>query len=181
MTAKKNQSHILISSNEIAQKLTRIGYEIIERNQDINQLALIGIKTRGAVMASRIAETIKKATAQSVDYGMLDVTLYRDDFGTNNRSVPTTSQIDFSIEAKKLIIVDDVLFTGRTINAAIRALFDLGRPDSIQLAVLIDRGHRELPIRPDYCGKNLPTQYIERVFVRLMETDGEDVVLALGG
>ncbi len=155
--------------------LVRITHEILERNGGGDNLCVIGIRTRGVPMASRIAENIKKFEGTAVPVGSLDITLYRDDLTLlSDMPVVRGSDIPFPIEGKKVILVDDVLYTGRTVRAAIEALFRLGRPAAIRLAVMIDRGHRELPIRADYVGKNVPTSRAETVAVRLTETDGED-------
>ncbi|MCX7695967.1 MAG: bifunctional pyr operon transcriptional regulator/uracil phosphoribosyltransferase PyrR [Caloramator sp.] len=168
----------LLDENSIRRTLIRLSHEIIEKNKGVSDIALIGIKTRGVPIAKRIAEFIKQFEGVDVPVGVLDITLYRDDL-TEKYEDPKINEtkVDFDIKNKKLILVDDVLFTGRTVRAALDAIVDLGRPKSIQLAVLIDRGHRELPIRADYVGKNVPTSLSEIVHVHLKEIDGEDVVL----
>jgi pyrimidine operon attenuation protein/uracil phosphoribosyltransferase len=161
----------------ISRALDRIAHEIIERNLSLSSVALVGVRTRGVPLAKRIAEFIKNAAGESVATGILDITLYRDDLGIiNEHPVINSTEINFSVSDKTVIIVDDVLFTGRTVRAAIDAIMEYGRPKKIQLAALVDRGHRELPIRADYVGKNLPTAKSEKVVVNLMETDGDDSV-----
>lgn len=159
--------------------LTRITYEIIERNHSIQDIALVGIKTRGIYIAQRIATRLKQLEQIDVPVGELDITLYRDDMKVNAQDEPElhSSNIPFSIEGKEVILVDDVLFTGRTIRAAMDAVMDFGRPRKISLAVLVDRGHRELPIRADYVGKNIPTAMTEEIVVEVEEVDGEDRIL----
>lgn len=164
---------------KMRQTITRMAHEIVERNKDIDDLVIVGIVTRGAVLAGRLAKELKKITEMDVPSGSLDTTLYRDDYQSKGAALSAKkTDIPFSITDKLVLLVDDVLFTGRTINAAITGLFDLGRPKSVQLAALIDRGHRELPIRPDYTGKSVPTQYVEKVRVRFRECDGKDIVVS---
>ncbi|MDC3412854.1 bifunctional pyr operon transcriptional regulator/uracil phosphoribosyltransferase PyrR [Aquibacillus sp. 3ASR75-11] len=163
----------------IQRALTRIAHEILERNKGVNDLILVGIKTRGVPLAKRLKDKIVQIEGVEVPTGELDITLYRDDLSTvDDRKEPKINKthIEDSIEGKKLILVDDVLFTGRTVRAAMDAIVDQGRPSSIQLAVLIDRGHRELPIRADYVGKNVPTSQDEVITVQLNETDQSDEV-----
>ena len=158
--------------------LTRIAHEILERNQGGRDLALVGIRTRGVILARRIAEKIRGIEGMNVPVGTLDITLYRDDLGMlTEQPVIKGTEIPFSVAEKSVVLVDDVLFTGRTIRAALDAIMDLGRPRLIQLAVLVDRGHRELPLRADYVGKNLPTSRRELVQVLLREEDGQDRVV----
>ena len=157
--------------------LTRVAHEILEKNGGAAQLAFVGLRTRGITLAQRLAAKIAAIDGATVPVGTLDITLYRDDLGIRGTPVVRGTDIPFSIKGKTVILVDDVLFTGRTIRAALDAIIDLGRPQAIQLAILIDRGHRELPIRPDYVGKNLPTSRREAVAVRLREHDGEDRVV----
>ncbi len=157
--------------------LTRIAHEILERNGGAKDLAFVGLRTRGITLAQRLAAKIASIDGAQLPVGTLDITLYRDDLDMRGAPVIRGTDIPFSIKNKTVVLVDDVLFTGRTIRAALDALIDLGRPRSIQLATLIDRGHRELPIRPDYVGKNLPTSRRESVAVRLKEHDGEDRVV----
>ena len=158
--------------------LVRVAHEILERNKGATELALIGIRTRGAVIAQRLAQEIEAIDRHPVKVGILDITLYRDDLSriTPNPVVRAT-EIAFDVAELHLILVDDVLFTGRTIRAALNALTDIGRPKTIQLAVLVDRGHRELPVRADYVGKNIPTHLREHVEVRLREIDEAEEVL----
>jgi pyrimidine operon attenuation protein/uracil phosphoribosyltransferase len=164
----------------IDRALTRIAHEILEKSQGTERLALVGIKTRGVTLAHRIAEKICAIERRTPPVGALDITLYRDDLGMlAEQPVVKGTEITFPLKEKTVVLVDDVLFTGRTIRAALDALIDLGRPKMIQLAVLVDRGHRELPIRPDYVGKNLPTSRRETVAVKLTEEDGEDRVVLL--
>ena len=156
--------------------ITRLAHEIIERNRGVDDVAVVGLRTRGAFIAERIQRKIIEIEGKDVPLGVLDVTLYRDDFRKRlKQPVIQVTDIPFSIDEKNVILVDDVLFTGRTIRAALDALMDLGRPLSVQLAVLIDRGHRELPIRADYVGKNVPTSIGEEIQVRLHEIDEEDL------
>ena len=168
----------LLDADAIRRAVVRIAHEIIECNKGTERLALVGVRTRGAVLAQRLAKAIEQIEGQRVPVGALDITLYRDDLSrlTPNPVVQATD-IPFDIADLRLVLVDDVLFAGRTVRAALDALIDLGRPEAIQLAVLIDRGHRELPIRADYVGKNVPTSLKERVEVRLQETDGKDEVM----
>ena len=171
-------SSTLLNSKDISRAVSRISHEILERNHGAGNIALVGIRTRGVVISQRLREKIKEIENVTVDHGVLDITLYRDDLadGIHNPELKKT-EIPFALEGKHIILCDDVLFTGRTIRAAIDALMDFGRPSSVQLAVLIDRGHRELPIRPDYVGKNIPTAKSKRVQVLLTEEDGEDRVI----
>jgi len=158
--------------------LTRISHEILERNSGAASLAFVGLRTRGVTLAARLADRIAAIDGTKVPVGALDITLYRDDLGLKGDQPQVRgTDIPFPVKGRTIVLVDDVLFTGRTIRAALDALIDLGRPKMIQLAVLIDRGHRELPIRPDYVGKNLPTSRRETVAVRLKEHDGEDRVV----
>lgn len=156
----------------------RIAHEILEKNKGTQGLCLIGIRNRGVFLAQRLAESIKKIENTDVPVGALDITLYRDDLTLiSQQPVVHKTEIDFDISDKNVILVDDVLYTGRTIRAALDALIDFGRPKLIQLAVLVDRGHRELPVRADFVGKNIPTAKNETVEVRLLETDGKDEVI----
>jgi pyrimidine operon attenuation protein / uracil phosphoribosyltransferase len=175
-----SESKVILDSASIRRALTRIAHEIIERNKGVEDCVLVGIKTRGIYLARRLAERILQIEGQVVPIGELDITLYRDDL-TEKQEHPEVRNTHLpEITGKKVILVDDVLFTGRTVRAAMDALIDRGRPQMIQLAVLIDRGHRELPIRPDYVGKNLPTARSEIVAVSLEEVDpGEDRVVIL--
>ena len=168
---------LVFNSKDISRAITRITHEILEKNKGATNLALIGIRTRGVFLAKRIKEKITTIENIAVDFGVIDITLYRDDFasGKVNTTIEKTN-ISFPIDGKHIILIDDVLFTGRTIRAAIDAIIDFGRPSTVQLAVLIDRGHRELPIRPDYVGKNIPTSKTSRVQVLLNEEDDVDEV-----
>src|SRR6185436_2902653 len=157
--------------------LTRISHEILERNGGAKDLAFVGLRTRGVTLAQRLATKLATIDGTTVPVGTLDITLYRDDLDMRGAPVIRGTDIPFSIKNKTVVLVDDVLYTGRTIRAALDALIDLGRPMMIQLAILIDRGHRELPIRPDFIGKNLPTSKRESVAVWLREHDGEDRVV----
>jgi pyrimidine operon attenuation protein / uracil phosphoribosyltransferase len=173
----KEKSAVL-DQETMSRSLVRMAHEIIEKNKGIANLCLIGIRTRGVHIANRLAENIKKIEGKGVPVGTLDITLYRDDLTLiSYQPVVHKTEISFDISGKDLILVDDVLYSGRTIRAALDALIDLGRPNTIQLAVLIDRGHRELPIRPDFVGKNIPTAKNETVQVRLTEVDGADEVI----
>ena len=168
---------VVLHEEEIERALTRIAHEIVERNPDAPAPALVGIHRRGAVLARRLHPLLEELLGAAVPLGDLDIGFYRDDLvGRSDAPVLHASHIEFDVNALTVVIVDDVLFTGRTVRAAIEALFDYGRPDRVQLAVLVDRGHRELPIRPDYVGKNLPTSRAEHVHVRLREIDEVDEV-----
>jgi len=170
----------VMDADRIARTLTRIAHEIVERNKGVEDLALVGIRTRGVPIARRVARTLKDITGDDVPTGALDITLYRDDLmrhAVGPQPVVRRTEIPFSIDNRKIILVDDVLYTGRTIRAALDALIDFGRPRAIQLVVLVDRGHRELPIKADYVGKNIPTARRESVQVRVQEIDGADEVI----
>lgn len=167
----------IMDGDAIRRALTRISHEIIERNKGVEDVLLVGICRRGFPLAQRIAALIEKFEGVKVPVGSLDITLYRDDLTSlGYNPVIHGTQIDFEMTDKTVVLVDDVLYTGRTIRAALDAIIDLGRPKAIQLAVLIDRGHRELPIRADYAGKNVPTSHLENVLVLLDEYDGRDGV-----
>lgn len=172
----------LMDSEQIRRAVIRIAHEILERNKGIEDVCLVGIRTRGAVLAERLRQSIREIESLDVPTGILDINLYRDDLTLIDRQPEVRETlIDFDIAGKKVVLVDDVLFTGRTIRAALDALVDLGRPACIQLAVLIDRGHRELPIRADFVGKNIPTAKTQDVKVVLMESDErEDAVVVEG-
>ena len=164
----------------MSRALTRIAHEILERNRGLDELALVGIRTRGVPIARRLARALHEINGDDVPTGALDITLYRDDLmrhAVGPQPVIRRTEIPFSIDDRKILLVDDVLYTGRTIRAALDALIDFGRPRAIQLVVLVDRGHRELPIKADYVGKNLPTSLKESVQVRLLEIDGVDEVV----
>ena len=167
----------VLDETALDRALTRIAHEILEKNGGAKDLAFVGLRTRGVSLAHRLAAKLAQIDGTTLPVGALDITLYRDDLGMRGTPVIRGTDISFSIKDKTVILVDDVLFTGRTIRAALDAIIDLGRPTAIQLACLIDRGHRELPIRPDYIGKNLPTSRRESVAVRLREHDGEDRVV----
>lgn len=169
----------ILDEQAISRAITRIAHEIIERNKGIDECILVGIKTRGAFIAKRLAEKIEKIEGRPIMKGELDITLYRDDLSIKTKNLePLVQQVDIkhSILGKKVILIDDVLYTGRTVRAAMDAVMDLGRPSQIQLAVLIDRGHRELPIRADFVGKNIPTSSDERIVVEMIESDQVDRV-----
>ncbi len=168
----------VLDEGALERALTRIAHEILERNGGAANLAFVGLRTRGVTLAQRLADRIAAIDGTKVPVGALDITLYRDDLGLKtDQPMVRGTDIPFPVTGKTIVLVDDVLFTGRTIRAALDAIIDLGRPKMIQLAILIDRGHRELPIRPDYVGKNLPTSRRESVAVRLKERDGEDRVV----
>lgn len=166
----------IIDKMTMSRALTRITYEIIERHKGIDDIVLVGIKTRGIYLANRIAERLKQLEGKDIPVGELDITLYRDDNHEIKKEEPTINDtnVPFPLENKEVILIDDVIFTGRTIRAALDAIMDLGRPDKISLAVLVDRGHRELPIRADYVGKNIPTSKSEQIIVAVEEVDGHD-------
>jgi len=168
----------IIDSEGLQRTVARLALEIIERNRGVDKIAVVGVRTRGATLAERIVAKIEELEGRKVPYGVLDITLYRDDFRKRlKQPVVQITDIPFEIDDIDVILVDDVLFTGRTTRAALEALMDFGRPASIQLAVLVDRGHRELPLTADYVGKKIPTSIGEEVRVRLQEIDGEDCVL----
>jgi len=179
MRVMKEKAKIL-DKDALNRSLIRIAHEILEHNKGTDCLCLVGIRSRGVYIAQRLSGCIKKIENVDVPVGILDITLYRDDL-TLIASQPLVhkTEIDFDITGKTLVLVDDVLYTGRTVRAALDALVDFGRPKSIQLAVLIDRGHRELPVRADYVGKNIPTAKNETVEVRLSETDGKDEIVII--
>jgi pyrimidine operon attenuation protein/uracil phosphoribosyltransferase len=168
-----------MDADRIGRTLARIAHEILERNRGVEQLALVGIRTRGVPLARRLAHAIREINQHDVPTGALDITLYRDDLmrtAVGAQPVIRRTEIPFSIDDKRILLVDDVLYTGRTIRAALDALIEFGRPKAIQLIVLVDRGHRELPIKADYVGKNLPTSVSQSVQVHLAEVDGRDEV-----
>ncbi len=171
------QKTVIMDESAISRAITRISHEIIEKNKGIENLVLIGIQRRGVPLAKRIAEKIKSVENSEIPVGILDITLYRDDLSLlNEHPVINGTEINFDIVNKKVVLVDDVIYTGRTVRAAIDAIMDINRPQMIQLAVIIDRGHRELPIRADYVGKNVPTSRSEIVHVNVLEIDGENSV-----
>jgi len=170
---------VVLDADRISRSLARIAHEILERNPAIGELALVGIRTRGVPLARRLARAIHDINGHDVPTGALDITLYRDDLmrhAVGTQPVIRRTEIPFSIDDKRILLVDDVLYTGRTIRAALDALIEFGRPKSIQLVVLVDRGHRELPIKADYVGKNVPTSLVQSVQVHLLEIDGRDEV-----
>ena len=170
----------VLSPDRLERSLRRISHEILERNaSNLGELALVGVLTRGVPLARRISDNIRRFEGLDVPVGSLDITLHRDDLAEDEPEVYGTC-VPFKVAGRNVILVDDVLFTGRTARAAMDALLELGRPATIQLAILVDRGHRELPIRADYVGKNVPTSPGERVSVKLVETDGEDGVITVG-
>lgn len=171
------QERVVLERDEIERAVTRIAHEIIEADGPVSALRIVGIQRRGAVLAARLVSRIEELSGKSVPLGLLDIGFYRDDLGSRPDAPQVhATEIDFEVEGATVVIVDDVLYTGRTVRAAIDAIFSYGRPDRIQLAVLADRGHRELPIRPDFVGKNLPTSLTERVYVRVDEIDGVEQV-----
>ncbi|MFH1502000.1 MAG: bifunctional pyr operon transcriptional regulator/uracil phosphoribosyltransferase PyrR [Candidatus Eisenbacteria bacterium] len=168
----------VMDADDIRRAVTRIAHEILERNGGIESLALIGIQTRGSFLARRVAESIAEIEGEPVPVGILDITLYRDDLQTvAEQPVVNESDIPFDVQGKTIVLVDDVLYTGRTVRAALDEIVDFGRPKSVQLAALVDRGHRELPIRADYVGKNVPTASSEVISVMMVEKDDSDEVL----
>ena len=172
------QKKVVMDAEGIDRSLTRIASEILEKNKGGDELVLVGIRTGGVFLAERLQRKISSIEGKEIPFGILDITLYRDDLSTSHRK-PRLGKTDipFSLDGRKVVLVDDVLFTGRTIRAAMDALIDFGRPKLIQLAVLIDRGHRELPIRADFVGKNLPSSLWQAVSVNLTEKDGKDEVV----
>nr|WP_275451089.1 bifunctional pyr operon transcriptional regulator/uracil phosphoribosyltransferase PyrR [Cytobacillus firmus] len=173
------QKAIVLDDQAIRRALTRIAHEIIEKNKGIENCILIGIRTRGIYLANRLAERIEQIEGAKIDVGEIDITLYRDDLTKkteNQEPLVKGSDVPKDINDQKVILIDDVLYTGRTVRAALDALIDIGRPSQIQLAVLVDRGHRELPIRADYVGKNIPTSSSEKIVVELKEVDENDQV-----
>ena len=189
MSAAQDASgKLLLDGDALRRTLVRIAHEIVERNPDLAKLALVGIHTRGVSLAQRLRRLIEEFAGVEVALGTVDITFHRDDVAVRQGAAPLSPQpvvkatrLDFPLEGMTCVLVDDVLYTGRTIRAAIEALFSYGRPARVQLAVLVDRGHRELPIRPDYVGKNLPTARKERIQVQLVEVDEVDRVLLIPG
>jgi pyrimidine operon attenuation protein / uracil phosphoribosyltransferase len=182
--APEMSGKVLLDAEALSRTLSRIAHEIIEADPELDEVALVGIQTRGVPLAQRLARLIEERAGQAPELGAVDITFYRDDVHVRGGEAPLHAQpivretlLDFPLEGRTVVLVDDVLYTGRTIRAAVEALFDYGRPARVQLAVLVDRGHRELPIRPDYVGKNLPTGRHERIQVQLVEVDEVDSVL----
>lgn len=177
MLAKEIKSEIM-NEADIKRALTRMAHEILEKNHGGEDLVLLGVRTRGVYVAERLAAVIEQVENVKVPVGVLDITLYRDDIAAKG-GIPIVgeSKVNFDLNGKKVILCDDVLYTGRTVRAALDAVFDLGRPSFVRLAVLVDRGHRELPVRADYVGKNIPTSHRETVEVRFDECDGYDTVI----
>jgi pyrimidine operon attenuation protein/uracil phosphoribosyltransferase len=178
------QGKTLLDADGLGRTLSRIAHEIIEGNPELDEIALVGIQTRGVPLARRLARLIEERAGVAPDVGTVDITFHRDDVSVRRGEAPLAAQpvvratqVDFPLDGRTVVLVDDVLYTGRTIRAAIETLFDYGRPARVQLAVVVDRGHRELPIRPDYVGKNLPTARDERIQVQLVEVDEVDAVL----
>lgn len=167
----------VMDREDVERAIKRIAHEVLEKNRGSDDLVLLGIQTRGVPLADRLALALESIEGSAVAVGSLDIGMYRDDLDQRPKTELGTTSVPVPIGGKTVILVDDVLYTGRTIRAALDALADIGRPSRVQLAVLIDRGHRELPIRPDYIGKNVPTSHSERVSVRLIERDGEDGVV----
>jgi pyrimidine operon attenuation protein/uracil phosphoribosyltransferase len=175
---KKIEKTVLMDADGVRRVITRIAHEIVERNKGVENIMLVGIRTRGVPLAERVADEIEKIEKVRPPVGVLDITLYRDDLSTMDyQPIVRPTEMPVDIGGRTIILVDDVLFTGRTIRSALDALIDMGRPRSIQLAVLVDRGHRELPIRADYVGKNVPTAARETVNVLLSDVDGDEKVV----
>ncbi len=171
---------VVMAADQVARTVTRIAHEIVERHRTLDDVALVGIRTRGVPIARRLSAVLHDITSATVPTGVLDITLYRDDLmrhPVGPQPILRKTEIEFSIDDRRILLVDDVLYTGRTIRAALDALIDFGRPRSIELVVLVDRGHRELPIKADYVGKNLPTSLRQSVQVRLEEVEGVDEVV----
>jgi pyrimidine operon attenuation protein/uracil phosphoribosyltransferase len=179
MSASEITGRLLLDEADLQRTLRRIAHEIVEKHPDLGELALVGIHTRGVHLAERLADLIERFSDVRVPTGALDISFYRDDVRVHPQPVVRATRLEFPIDDRSVVLVDDVLFTGRTIRSAIEALFGFGRPRRVQLAVLVDRGHRELPIRPDYVGKNLPTARGERVNVQLSEVDDVDRIVLL--
>jgi pyrimidine operon attenuation protein/uracil phosphoribosyltransferase len=184
--SRRSNEAVVLTAERMSRIITRIAHEILEKNPGVQDLAVVGIHTRGAFLGERVHRLLCEIAGRQVSAGDLDISFYRDDVAARGAVgvIPRTPQpvvkgtdLPFAVDGSRVVLVDDVLYTGRTIRAAIDALFDYGRPAAVQLAVLVDRGHRELPIRPDYVGKNLPTAPNERITVRLEESDGVDEVV----
>uniref|UniRef100_A0A0A8KWX7 Bifunctional protein PyrR n=1 Tax=wastewater metagenome TaxID=527639 RepID=A0A0A8KWX7_9ZZZZ len=168
----------ILDDDQVNRAIIRIAHEILEHNKGVEALALVGIRTRGEFLAHRLADKIKEIEGKAIPIGVVDITLYRDDLAMSSlQPIVKGTDLAFNVDNMRIVIVDDVLYTGRTVRAAIEAIIDFGRPQNIQLAVLCDRGHRELPIRADYVGKNIPTSRSESIHVHLKECDGEDSIL----
>ena len=171
----------VVDTDAFSKCVSRISYEILERNTNLDKLAIVGVRTGGELLARRIHERIKKIENVELDFGVIDITLYRDDLSQlENQPILKGTELPFAIEGTTIVLIDDVLFTGRNVRASLDAITDFGRPNTIQLAVLVDRGHRELPIRPDYVGKNVPTSKSQIVDVMFKENDGVDGVFIHG-
>ncbi len=186
--AASTAHRVVLDDEQVRRTLSRIAHEIIERNDDLESVALVGIHTRGVPLAQRLRRLVEERSGVELELGQLDITFHRDDVHVRAGAAPRRPQplvrhtkLDFELEGRTVILVDDVLYTGRTIRAAIDALIEYGRPERVQLAVLADRGHRELPIRPDYVGKNLPTSRADRIQVELLEVDEVDRVVLVPG
>lgn len=176
-----SNQQLILDADAISRSVSRISYEILEKNHDVSKLAIVGIRTAGEFLAKRIQERIKSIEGKEPAFGYVDITLYRDDIAfTESQPVLKGTQLDFEVSNKHIILVDDVLYTGRTVRAALDAIIDYGRPKCVELAVLIDRGHRELPIRADYVGKNIPTALNQKVKVTLVENGNMDAVYLVG-
>ena len=167
---------VIMGATAVNRELTRIAHEIVEKNEGTDSLALVGIITRGDLLAKKLVDEIERIEGVRVPLGSLDISFYRDDFATNFAPAVHATQIPFDVDGKRIVLVDDILYTGRTIRAALDALMDMGRPSRIELAVLVDRGHRELPICPDFVGKNVPSSHEENVRLYLEEVDGRTSV-----
>jgi pyrimidine operon attenuation protein/uracil phosphoribosyltransferase len=183
VSAPAQVDRVVVDQEALQRTLRRMAHELVEKHPDLDSLALVGIYTRGVTLAVRLRALIEEFTGVRVPMGALDITSYRDDLAARPADGPVVkaTRLDFPLDGRSVVLVDDVLYTGRTIRAAIDALFDFGRPRRVQLAVLVDRGHRELPIRPDYVGKNLPTSRRERINVQLLEVDEVDRIVLSSG
>lgn len=174
--SEKKVKAVIMDSLAVNRSLTRISHEILERNGSASNIVMVGVKSRGTPLAKRIASKLSDIEGATVPVGEVDITFYRDDVKHSEQPVLNSTTVDFDITGRDVVLVDDVIFTGRTVRAALEAVFHLGRPRTVQLAVLVDRGLRELPFRPDYVGKNVPTRHSELVSVSVFEIDGEDIV-----
>ncbi len=173
----RQKKAVIMDQDGVRRALTRIAHEIVERNRGVRDLAIIGVRHRGVYLGQRLAQKIAEIEGQAVPFGILDISNYRDDRKIRPREKVQNTEIEFPVDGKIIVLVDDVLYTGRTVRAALDAIIDRGRPASVQLAVLIDRGHRELPVRADYVGKNVPTSHREIISTHLAEADGTDCVI----